>query len=231
MRPVGKKPEARRPAHQKELLSRIGVGVIAAGVKNGIPDRSFPVGDFYCVLTDVRMKKQTGLIQVYTGDGKGKTTAAVGLACRARGHNLNVCYVSFHKDPKKWGYGEHRILKKIGVAVYGFAQKYFCFDKSINADDIRRECLKGMKFIKKIYGEKKYDLLILDEINISVREGFLKESEVLDLMERKPKNLELVLTGRSATKKIIGRADLASGIKEIKHPYGSGIKGRRGVEY
>lgn len=172
-----------------------------------------------------------GLIHIYTGDGKGKTTAAVGLACRARGHNLKVCYVSFHKDPKRWGCGEHRILKKIGVAVYGFAKKCAYFDKNINADDIRRECLEGVAFIKKVYREEKYDLLILDEINISVREGFLKEKEVLDLMEGKPQKMELVLTGRNATNKVIKRADLVSGIKAIKHPYNSGTKGRKGVEY
>ncbi len=175
--------------------------------------------------------KKTGLIHVYTGDGKGKTTAAVGLACRARGHNLTVCYVSFHKNPKRWGCGEESVLKKIGVVVYRFAKKHPCFDKNTKAEGIRRECLKGIKFIERIYREKKYDLLILDEINISVREGFLKESEVLDLLERKPENLELVLTGRNATGKIIKKADLVSEIRKIKHLYDLGLKGRKGIEY
>ena len=175
--------------------------------------------------------KRKGLIQVYTGDGKGKTTAAIGLACRARGQGLKVCYVSFHKDPERWGCGENGVLKKLGVDIFGFAKKHPHFYKNIDPDDIRRECLKGMEFIKKIYREKKYDVLILDEINISLREGFLEENEVLDLLKRKPKNLELVLTGRNATKKIIEKADLVSEIKKIKHPYDSGVKGRKGIEY
>ncbi|MFH2069431.1 MAG: cob(I)yrinic acid a,c-diamide adenosyltransferase [Candidatus Omnitrophota bacterium] len=175
--------------------------------------------------------KKRGLIQIYTGNGKGKTTAAIGLACRARGHGLKVCYVSFHKDPEKWGCGEHGALEKIGVDVYRFAKKHPYFDKNTDPGDIRRECLKGVKFIKKIFQEKKYDILILDEINISVREGFLEENEILGLLEKKPENLELILTGRNATKRMIEKADLVSGIKKIKHPYDSGVKGRKGIEY
>jgi len=175
--------------------------------------------------------QRKGLVQVYTGDGKGKTTAAIGLACRARGHNLKVCYVSFQKDPEKWGCGEHKVLKKLGVDVFGFAKKHPHFYKNIDPDDIRRECLKGVEFIKKIYQEKKYDVLILDEINIALCNGFLKEKEILDLMEKKPKNLELVLTGRNATKKIMEKADLVSEVKKTKHPYDSGVKGRKGIEY
>jgi len=175
--------------------------------------------------------KRKGLIQIYTGDGKGKTTAAIGLACRACGHDLKVCYISFHKDPKIWGYGEHKVLKKLGIDVFEFAKKHPHFYKHIALNDVRRECLKGIKFIKKICQEKKYDILILDEINISLREGFLKEKEVLDVLERKPENLELILTGRNATKKMIEKADLVSEIRKIKHPYDSGLKGRKGIEY
>ena len=175
--------------------------------------------------------KRKGLIQVYTGDGKGKTTAAIGLACRARGHNLKVCYIYFHKDPKIWGYGEHKVLKKLGIDVFGFAKKHPHFDKNTNPDDIRRECLKGVKFIKKTYQEKKYDVLILDEIIVSLHDGFLKEKEIFNLLKKRPKNLELILTGRNATKKMIEKADLVSEIKKIKHPYDSGLKGRKGIEY
>ncbi len=172
-----------------------------------------------------------GLIQVYTGEGKGKTTAVVGLAVRARGHNLKVCYVYFHKNPKRWDYGEHKILKKIGVDVFGFAGKYPRFCKNLKRGEIRGECLKGLEFIKKIYKEKKYDILILDEINISLRDGFLSEKEVMDIISAKPENLELVLTGRGATKKIIKAADLVSKVEKVKHPYDLGVQRRIGVEY
>ena len=192
----------------------------------------FLVGDFFVRFERMGIRvKRKGFIQVYTGNGKGKTTAAVGLACRARGHGLKVCYISFHKDPKKWGCGEDKVLKKLGIAVFGFAKKHPCFDRNTDPGDIRRECLKGVQFIEKVYREKRYDILILDEINISVREGFLKENEVLDLLERKPENLELVLTGRNAARKIIKKADLVSEIRKIKHPYDLGLKGRKGIEY
>jgi len=173
---------------------------------------------------------EKGLIEVYTGDGKGKTTAVIGLACRAIGHNLKVCYIYFHKNPERWGYGEFKILEKIGIDVFGFAKEHPYFDK-VEKEKLREECLKGIKFIKKIYKEKKYDVIICDEILISLRDGFLKEEEIIKIMEEKPENVELVLTGRIATEKIIEKADLVSEIKKIKHPYDKGIKSREGIEY
>jgi len=175
--------------------------------------------------------KRGGLIQVYTGDGKGKTTAAVGLACRACGHNLKVCYICFHKDPRRWGCGEHKILKKLGVDTFGFAAQHPHFYKKVSQDKVRQECLKAMEFIRKIYQEKRYDILILDEILIALRDKFLKEKEVMDMLDLKPEGLELVLTGRGATKRIVERAHLVSQIEKVKHPYDSGIQGRKGVEY
>lgn len=175
--------------------------------------------------------QQEGLIQVYTGEGKGKTTAAVGLACRARGHNLKICYIYFHKDPDKFGYGELKSLKKLGINIFGFAKKHPHFYKKIDPDDIRKECLKGIEFIKRIFEKNKYNVLILDEILVSLRDGFLKEKELLDMLNFKPENLEIVLTGRGATQKIIKKANLISEIKKIKHPFDYGIKGRKGIEY
>ncbi len=172
-----------------------------------------------------------GLIQIYTGEGKGKTTAAVGLACRACGHNLRVCYISFHKQPKRCKYGEHRVLEKLGAKIYGFAQKHPHFHKGVDKENIRRQCLKGLEFIKAIYQKNEYDILILDEILIALRDGFLKEEEVLEILDSKPWCLELILTGRGASEKVIEKADLVSEIKKIKHPYNSGIQGRRGIEY
>ena len=175
--------------------------------------------------------KKKGLIQVYTGDGKGKTTAAIGLAVRARGHKLKVCYVYFHKDPEKWGYGEQRALEKLGVDVFGIAKKHPHFYREIDPDEIRKECLEGIEFIKKICREKKYDVLILDEINISLRDGFLKTEVVLEILDSRPEGLEVVLTGRGAPERIIEMADLVSEIKSIKHPYDKGVRGRKGIEY
>jgi len=175
--------------------------------------------------------KAKGLIQVYTGKGKGKTTAAIGLAVRARSHSLKVCYIYFHKDPKKWGYSEHILLKKIKVDVFGFAGNHPFCDKKAHSKEIREECLQGLDFIKTIYRKKKYDLLILDEINISLRDKFLKIDEIMALLETKPSELEIVLTGRGAPKKLIEMADLVSKVQKIKHPYEQGVKRRKGIEY
>jgi cob(I)alamin adenosyltransferase len=172
-----------------------------------------------------------GLIQVYTGNGKGKTTAAVGLAIRARAHNLRVGYIYFHKEPERLGDTEHRILTKLGVDIFGFAKRHPHFFKGVTTDEVRQECLEGLRFIKMVYQENRYDLLILDEINISMRDGFLKEEEVLEILETKPERLELVLTGRGVPQGIIDRADIVSHIKAIKHPYTIGIQHRKGIEY
>jgi len=174
--------------------------------------------------------KKRGLIQVYTGDGKGKTTACVGLAARARGQGMKVCYVYFHKEPARWNYGEHRMLKRIGVDVFGFAERHPHFYKDLKPGEVRRGCLKGLKFIKGAY-RRKYGMLIMDEINIALRDGFLKEKEVIGLLKTKPASLELVLSGRGATKKLIEIADLVSRIENVKHPYDSGVKRRKGIEY
>ena len=172
-----------------------------------------------------------GLTQIYTGEGKGKTTAAVGLACRARGHNLKVCYISFHKDHKRWGYGERRVLRKIGVKIYACVKKHPYFHRQAKREEMRADCLKALKLISGLYRRNRYDMLILDEILVAFRSSFLKEDEILNLISSKPLNLELILTGRGASRLIIKNADLVSEIKKIKHPYDAGIKGRKGIEY
>ena len=180
--------------------------------------------------------KEKGLIQVYTGDGKGKSTAAIGQAARAAGHGFKVGFVSFFKDPEAFGpeafgYGEYKSLKKLGIKTFLFAKKHPHFYKELNPDDVCQECSRGLEFIKELFQDPSWDMLVLDEINIAVRDGFLKEEEVLSLLETKPEKLELVLTGRGITEKIIEKADLVSEVKEVKHPYSQGIKSREGIEY
>jgi len=175
--------------------------------------------------------KKKGLIQVYTGTGKGKSTAAVGQAVRAAGHGFKVGFISFFKDPQAFGYGEYKSLEKLGVKTFLFGRKHPHFYKELNPDDVRQQCLGGLEFIKELFQDPSWDMLVLDEVNIAVRDGFLKEEEILALMEAKPEKLELVLTGRGATEKIMQRADLVSEVKEVKHPYTKGVKGREGIEY
>lgn len=169
-----------------------------------------------------------GLIQVYTGDGKGKTTASVGLAVRCVGHGLRVCFITFHKNPERWGYGELEVMRRIGVDVFTFAERHPSFDE-VGREELRNECLKGLEFAREAMG--RYDVVILDEVNVSLRDGFLKEEEVVSLMEEKPEGTELVLTGRGAAGRILEMADLVSEIRNLKHPYSRGIPPRRGVEF
>jgi len=175
--------------------------------------------------------KEKGLIQVYTGDGKGKSSAATGQAVRAIGHNFKVGFISFFKDPEVFGYGEYEPLQKLGIKTFFFAKKHPHFYKDLSFDEVRGECLKGVEFIKELFQDQSWDILVLDEINISIRDGFLKEEEVLSLLEAKPQRLELILTGRGATEEIIRQADLVSEVKNIKHPYDQGIQRREGIEY
>jgi cob(I)alamin adenosyltransferase len=175
--------------------------------------------------------KKKGLIQVYTGDGKGKSTAAIGQAARAAGHGFKVGFISFFKDPDVFGYGEYKSLEKLGIKTFLFARKHPHFYKELKSDDVCQECTKGLAFIKELLKDPSWDMLILDEINIAVRDGFLKEEDVLSLLKTKPEKLELVLTGRGATEKVIEKADLVSEVKEVKHPYNQGVESRKGIEY
>jgi cob(I)alamin adenosyltransferase len=175
--------------------------------------------------------KERGLIQVYIGDGKGKSTAAIGQAVRAAGHGFKVGFVSFFKDPEAFGYGEFGSLQKLGVSTFHFARRHPHFYKDLSFDEVRRECLRGLEFIKELFADETWDMLVLDEINIALRDGFLEEEEILSLLELKPQKLELILTGRGATEGIIEKADLVSEVKKLKHPYEQGIRDREGIEH
>ena len=164
--------------------------------------------------------KETGLIHIYTGTGKGKTTAAVGLAARALGSGLSVCYCSFHKDPEKYGYTEMESLKKLGAHVINFA-KYHPHMVDKVSDDILSELMESIHF----------DLLILDEIFISIRDKYLNEERLIQFIENKPKTTELVLTGRGATEKAVALAHYVTNMENVKHPYYNNISSRKGIEY
>jgi cob(I)alamin adenosyltransferase len=174
---------------------------------------------------------QRGLIHVYTGDGKGKTTAAVGLATRSLGHGMNVCYCSFHKDPEKYGYTEMQSLRKLGATVHNFAKGHPHLNKSLDGNVIANETVEAITALPKIIEEGHFDLLIMDEILISVRDGYLDEETLLEFIRNKPAELELVMTGRDATQSLVELADYVSQVKKIKHPYDTGIYSREGIEY
>ncbi|HBK31520.1 MAG TPA: cob(I)yrinic acid a,c-diamide adenosyltransferase [Porphyromonadaceae bacterium] len=175
--------------------------------------------------------KKLGLIHIYTGDGKGKTTAAVGLATRALGSGFKVCYCSFHKDPAKYGYAEMESLKKLGATVLNFAIGHPHLDKSIDEEQIKKEVPEAIQTLRNKLAEESFDLLIMDEILISVRDRYLEESILLDFIKDKPQDTELVLTGRAATENVMALADYVTFCKKLKHPYDRKIRSRKGIEY
>jgi cob(I)alamin adenosyltransferase len=167
------------------------------------------------------------MIQVYTGNGKGKTTAALGLALRAAGAGLNVYLGQFAKGRC---YHEIKALSKIGnIKVEQFGRR--CFIKKLPEKIEQQMALGWLKRLNEIIGQGKYQLVILDEINIAVKLGLIPLSDLLKLIKAAPKNIELVLTGRYAHPKIVKLADLVSQVKEVKHYYTKGVKARRGIEF
>lgn len=175
------------------------------------------------------MKK--GIVQIYTGEGKGKTTAAVGLAIRGAGHNLKVGFFQFFKPPVS---GEVKIFNKIrNIKFFSYLQKHPYFQKFSEEDikEYRKEMKSILKEILKIIKEKKFDIVILDEILIAVRDGFLKEDDLLKFIEKKPSNIELILTGRyKISERMKKKVNLITEMKNIKHPY-PGVKARKGIEF
>lgn len=173
-----------------------------------------------------------GLVIVYTGNGKGKTTASLGVALRAVGHGLKVCMVQFIKG--EWHYGELNSLKKLEpdfeliVAGKGFIG-------IIDDDHAFEEHVRAAKTALDIVGQKMsldiFDIIILDEINYAVHLGLLNLGEVMNIVKNRPKHLSLILTGNYACNEIISLADLVTEMKEIKHPYKKGIKAKRGIDF
>ncbi|MDO4790111.1 MAG: cob(I)yrinic acid a,c-diamide adenosyltransferase [Porphyromonas sp.] len=177
------------------------------------------------------MENKFGLIHIYTGDGKGKTTAAVGLATRALGGGFKVCYCSFHKRPEKYGYTEMESLRQLGASVYNFAKGHPHLDKSISVETVARESKEAVNFLTDLIQRESYDLLIMDEILISVRDHYIEEELLLEFIRNKPKHLELVLTGRGATENVMELAHYVTFCKKLKHPFDNKIRSRKGIEY
>jgi cob(I)alamin adenosyltransferase len=166
-------------------------------------------------------------VQLYTGDGKGKTTAAIGLAVRAAGHGMKIYVGQFMKG---WPYGELAALKNhpsITIEQYGDEN---CIRKQdVTRLHIDRACA-GLEKILTAMLSGAYDIVILDEVNVAVWFGLLTPEQVTDLLTRRPENVEMVLTGRNAPKELIDAADLVTEMRDVKHYYTRGILARDGFE-
>ena len=176
--------------------------------------------------------EKDGLVIVYTGKGKGKTTAALGMALRAAGYNHKICMIQFIKG--SWHYGEMNSSNRLEpdfelIAVgKGFVG---IIDDNSTKEEHRKIAQEAIKISKEKIVSEKYDLIILDEINYAVNLDLIKMDDIIELIKIKPTNLSLVLTGNYANSQIIEMADLVTEMKEIKHPFQLGIKAKKGIDF
>ena len=177
---------------------------------------------------------QHGYIQVYTGDGKGKTTASLGLAMRALGRCWKVLIIMFTKGGDD--YGELNCFMNLSPAIKDNLKiiqaglDRIVYKNNETEDDVK-EIQKGWELAKKAIKNDEYQLIILDEAYIAIDMGILDVNEVVDVLKNKPEEMEIVLTGRNANPKIIEIAHLVSEIKPVKHYWDTGIAARKGIEY
>ena len=170
-----------------------------------------------------------GLIYVFTGNGKGKTTAAIGQAVRAVGQGWKVLMVQFIK---KWISGEISPLKELGVEIYPMGLGFVgIMGDTLPRSDHEKAAREALKFVRKKIRKGSYDLLILDEVNVAISLGLIDVKAVLQLLKDRPKDLDVILTGRDAPKEFIEIADLVSEVKEVKHPFAKGETAKKGIEF
>ena len=175
-------------------------------------------------------EKQQGLIQVYTGNGKGKSTAAFGLALRASGCEMRTAIVQFMKKGE-W-YGEIKAFRNLPlVDIYSYGGGGF-LKKGVAPDaENLKLAADAMAKAYELMQDESLDILILDELNNAIYFDLVTEEDAIQLLKAKPENLEIVVTGRNATERIMDMADLVTEMREIKHPYQKGIQARKGIEY
>ncbi len=174
-------------------------------------------------------KEFKGYIQVYTGNGKGKTTAALGLAVRAAGHKEKTFIGQFLKGQD---YGELDAVKNFSplITIEQYGRKgFYHVTKEPDKDDIQRARL-GLEKCQKAMLSEKYRIIILDEINVTVYFNLLSEKDIHSFLDQKPEDVEIILTGRYAPESFLERADLVTEMKEVKHYYEKGIQARKGIE-
>jgi len=175
------------------------------------------------------LKLENGLVQVYTGNGKGKTSAAFGLAMRALGRGLKVYVIQFIKGG--FDYGELYVVKKLpGLELRAFGRGKFITSTPPSKEDVE-QAQEALELALKVVNSGDYDIVVLDEINVALNLKLICVGDVLNLIKKKPEHLELVLTGRGAPKELIELSDLVTEMVEVKHPFKKGFSARKGIEY
>lgn len=174
-----------------------------------------------------RVPFDRGYVQVYTGDGKGKTTAAIGLAVRAAGAGLRVYLAQFIKQRR---YNEIRALEVFGDQIVCRQYGRGCWLRGKPSDEDIRLARQGLDEVQGIIGSGEYQLVILDEANVATWFGLFAVEDLLNLIDVKPERVELVFTGRKADPRLVERADLVTDMREVKHYYRQGVPAREGIE-
>lgn len=168
-----------------------------------------------------------GFIQIYTGNGKGKTTAAIGLAVRAAGADKKVLFVQFLKTPD---FSEHKALKLLEANIHVKCFGTGSFVRGTPGDTHKEAVRKGFTYLSEIVSNCAFEVIVIDEIFAVISTGLLSENEVLALLDKKPENVEVILTGRAAPERFIEAADLVTEMVEVKHYYHHGVPARIGIE-
>lgn len=187
-----------------------------------------------CSQNICKKDSKEGAVLINTGNGKGKTTAALGLALRAAGHNIKVLILQFIKGPH-YRTGEAKIMEKLKplIEIEQLGRGFIKFKNG--RPELTKEEIdnanESFKYAREKIYSSKYDMVILDEINNLIDYGLLKVEDVVDLIKNKPVKLCIVLTGRNAPCKLIDIADTVTEMKEVKHASSKGIKARKGIEY
>ena len=170
-----------------------------------------------------------GLVQVFTGDGKGKTSAALGCVIRALGHGLRVFIIFFMKGD--YPYGERNILSQLpNLSLASFGQEKFVDPANIKPEQIA-EAAQALAAAREGMLSGRYDLVVLDEVNVAAAFKLVPVEEVLRLIKDKPAGVDLILTGRLADPRLVQAADLVTEMVKVKHPFDKGIAARKGFEY
>jgi len=169
-----------------------------------------------------------GYVQIYTGEGKGKTTAALGLALRAWGHDHRVIVLQFMKGDPSWG--EIIALQRLGIEVVQTGLQHWVFLDKVRPEDLEAAAAGFTRAREEVLSGR-YDMVVMDEVWTAVRFKLLPLADVLGLMREKPEHVELVMTGRGAPDEAIAAADLVTEMRPVKHYFDAGVKAREGIEF
>ncbi len=190
-------------------------------------------GDGHSTMTDTapdaaERARRTGLLIVNTGDGKGKTTAALGVMLRAWGRGFKVCAVQFIKS-KTANYGEHRAAKKLGIEIIPMGAGFTWLSKDIESDIVLAH--NAWELARQRIASGDYDVVVLDEFTYALQYGWVPLEEALSAFKARPAWGPAIVTGRNAPQGLVDAADLVTEMREVKHPYKRGIKAQPGIEF